>query len=222
LSKDKIIGSDEIARATGYYTSRKALTRALEREREKLLALYGGSPDHSLFWFEAEDEGPVAYSEATQQQRSSRKWKLCSRPEYARAFGNLMRQFNENIRPAVNAYLTSESERRARMVIKSPYLPIEVLRRKIQDNSDQFQPDWESEQDAFNEQYLAENCDVPEVAMEIIRQKLANGRPRTFEFISNIVDGFTVRAIREMLLEVGAVQLDGEIEKWRLIIKPAE
>jgi len=222
LSKDKIIGSDKIARATGHFTSRKALTRALEREREKLLALYGGSPNDPLFWFEAEDEDPVAYSEATQQQRSSRKWKLCSRPEYARAFGNLMRHFNESIRPAVDAYLDSEIERRARMVKKSPYLQVEVLRRAIQNNPERFRPDWASEQDTFEIQHLAENCKVPDVAKEIIRQRLTSGKPRTIAYLLTFVGGFSAQQIREMLIEVGAVKLKDDVERWQLIASKTE
>ena len=216
---EKIVGSDKVAQATGYYTSRRALTRALNNpECDNLLSIYGGSPDDPMFWLETKHGDQVAWSEANDEQRSSRKWKLCTRPEDAAAFGQFMRYFNECVRPTVNNYLESSRNRRKKMIAKNQFLPIEVLRREIGEDlrAGRIYPDWDQEQQPFDDQFLMENCDVPEIAKEIIKRKLANGRPRTFEFISNIVDGFTVRAIREMLVEVGAVQVDGDVERWKL------
>ena len=105
------------------------------------------------------------------------------------------------------------------MVKKSPYLPIEALRREIEDNPDQYQPDWASEQDAFEIQRLAENCNVPEVAKEIIKRKLANGKPRTIAYILSFVGRFTAPEIRKMLDEIGAVQVDGDVERWQLLVE---
>lgn len=126
----KIKGSDKVAAATRYFSGRQSLNRALRRERERFLNVYGGDPDDPtscLFWYEARGDNPVSYVRADKSVRSSRKWSLCSTLERAAAFGAWARSNKEKTRALVASYLEAESEeRRTQIAGENPWLPIVI------------------------------------------------------------------------------------------------